>query len=217
MKKYDYIVFDFDGTVCDSGEGIIACVKYAYDAFSIPHQSDVELRKFVGPPLLDSFMNYAGVDEEKAALMVEKYREKYKVDGVMMCTVYDGIENMLSCLKQNGCKLAIGSSKPLVFIEKILNEKGLINYFDYVSGVTFSNSCETKHDIITRALDEMKCTDKSRALMVGDTRFDIVGANSVGIDSVGVTYGYGTLAELEENKATYIADTADEIISIVGL
>ena len=214
--KYKYIVFDFDGTVCETGEGIFKSAQFALQSYSIPCPNWEELGFFVGPPLLDSFQRYDGVDEKLAEKLVEKYRERYGEIGIYESSFYNGIIDVIKQLKSKGCKIAIGSSKPQIFIEKILDKHNLLKYFDYISAVDFNNARKSKTEIISAALKNMGCTDKEKALMVGDRYFDIDGADGAEIDSVGVLYGYGNEEEFKQHGATYIIEKATDLLDIIG-
>lgn len=213
--RYDFVVFDFDGTLCDSGEGILKSARYALESFGIVVDADADMRFFVGPPLIDSFQRYEGVDEKKAEAMVEKYRERYRETGLFESRVYPGVEALLQTLHAHGVKIGIGSSKPLLFIERIVEHFGLRQYFDCLSAIDMKNAREPKSEIISRCLAEMGCSDRRRALMVGDRYFDIEGANGAGIDSAGVLYGYGTRAEFEAHGARYIVSSAQKLEQII--
>lgn len=211
---YNNIIFDFDGTVCNTGEGIIKSVKYALSAFGydLP-ENDSELSFFIGPPLVKSFMKYCGCDEETAQALVAKYRERYTDIGVYESCLYPEIEKLLQALKSDGAKIAVASSKPKVFIDVLLEKFGILKYFDAVCGVQFNSDCETKASIIGRAVNDLGA-DKSDVLMIGDTRFDIEGANENGIKSVGVMWGFGSQAEFESAGADFIAEKPFDVESI---
>ena len=199
---YNNIIFDFDGTVCNTGEGIIKSVKYALSAFGydLP-ENDSELSFFIGPPLVKSFMKYCTCDEETAQALVVKYRERYTDIGVYESCLYPEIEKLLQALKSDGAKIAVASSKPKVFIDVLLEKFGILKYFDAVCGVQFNSDCETKASIIGRAVNDLGA-DKSDVLMIGDTRFDIEGANENGIKSVGVMWASAHRLNLKAQALT---------------
>lgn len=215
--KYDYVVFDFDGTLFDTGDGILKTVRLALDFYNINSNEFPDMHFFIGPPLVDSFQRFSGVDEEMANKLVAKYREHYRETGLLEGRLYDGVSELLSFLKSNRVKIGIGSSKPKHFIKDLLQYKNMENLFDEVSAVTPENSKEPKSEIIKRCLTNMECTEFSRALMVGDRCFDIDGARQIGIDSVGVLYGYGSKEEFEECGATYIVENCKEIEQLVQM
>lgn len=208
------VLFDFDGTVFDTGEGITKSVQYALKKQGI--DADVsELGFFVGPPLFDSFKNGFNMSDEQAAQAVIDYRERYKPIGLYECRIYDGIDELLKELKALGCKLGIATAKPLHMAETLLKYGNVYNYFDVYCGSPENVHGRTKPEIITEALEKLGVTDKDSAIMIGDTRFDILGAHDVGIKAIGVSYGYGSREELEAAKADYIVDSVPEILNII--
>lgn len=216
--KYKYVVFDLDGTITDSSEGITKCVAYALANEGIKVEDLSDLFCFIGPPLVDSFREFYGMDRETAERATAKYRERFSTVGMFENRVYEGFEEMLGRLKDAGCRLAVATSKPQKFTEQILDHFGLTGYFDYVAGATFDNSHSSKPELIGRALDAMGCEEKNRsscAIMVGDRKFDIEGANALGIDSIGVQYGFAPENELERSGATYLAESPAELTDII--
>lgn len=212
--KYNAVIFDFDGTVCNTGEGIIKSVKYALEAFGYPlPENDDELSVFIGPPLVTSFMKHCECDRKEAEALVVKYRERYSVTGVYESELYPEITELLQALKKDGAKIAVASSKPQHFIDVLLKKFEIAEYFDAVCGVAFNSDCETKASIISRAMTELSAVKES-TLMVGDTRFDIEGANAISVAGVGVMWGFGTKEEFEAAKAAFIADKPFDIESI---
>lgn len=211
---YDYIFFDLDGTLTDSGEGIVNSVEYALKRFGIEAERK-ELYKFVGPPLLYSFTEFCGFSESDAEKAVEYYREYFAEKGIFENRVYDGIEEVLIKLKENGRGLYVATSKPAEYTIRILDKFGLSEYFDYVSGSSMDGSDSSKEIIIRRAV-EHSGADAHRILMVGDRRFDIEGAKKNKTASAGVLYGYGSRSELLEAGADYIAEKAEDILRFAG-
>lgn len=207
---YKYILFDLDGTLTNSKEGITKSVKYALNKFNIPVTDLNSLEKFIGPPLKDSFMEYYNFDENKAEEAVKYYREYFSKNGLFENEVYADIETMLLSLKEAGLHLIVATSKPTVFSKKILNHFNLTRFFDAIVGSTLDGSRSNKSDVIKFALEENKI-DPSKALMVGDREHDIIGAAKNNIASMGVTYGFGSHDELEKAGAKYIVDTVNEL------
>ncbi len=210
IMGYDYIFFDLDGTLTDSGEGIVNSVVYALKRFGIEADRD-ELYSFVGPPLLHSFMDFCGFSESDAEKAVAYYREYFSEKGIFENRVYEGIEEVLAELKERGRGLYVATSKPAEYTVRILDKFGLSRYFDYVSGSSMHGKDSGKDVIIRRAV-EHSGADANRILMVGDRRFDIEGAKKNGTASVGVLYGYGSRLELLEAGADYIAENAEDIL-----
>lgn len=212
--KYKAVIFDFDGTICDTGEGILKSAKYALDAYGYQTPENYnEMTYFIGPPLLVTFQEKFGADPARADELVKKYRERYSSTGLYESALYDGIEELLKSLKADGIKLGIASSKPLQFIEPLLEKFGIRHYFNSVCGVSFSADCESKASIIDRCRKELDIPG-NETLMAGDRCFDIKGAKVNIIDSIGVMWGYGTKFEFIEEGAKFIADKPEDIESI---
>lgn len=213
---YKYILFDLDGTLTDPGIGITNAVMYALKKFNIEVNDRTELYKFIGPPLFDSFEKYYGLSKEESQLAVQYFREYFKPYGLYENTVYDGIEGMLSELKAKGFSLLLATSKPEVFAIEILKHFKLDKYFDFIAGATMDEKRVKKADVIAYALESMGITDLSSAIMIGDREHDVLGAKAVGLESIGVLYGYGDLEELQTAGATYIAEKPEEIMQILA-
>ena len=212
MKKYTTILFDLDGTLTDPGEGIINSVEYALNKFGITVDDKKSLTKFIGPPLLVSFSTYYGFDEEKSRKAIEIYREYYKDKGINECKLFDGIRELLEALKNAGYEIALATSKPEVFAHIVLQNYDIHKYFDFIGGATIDEKTRyTKEHVIEYVLDNIKEADRAKILMIGDRCFDINGAKAYSLDSIGVTFGYGTYDELKEAGATYIVDTPKAI------
>ena len=215
IKNYKYILFDLDGTLTDPKEGITKSVAYALDAYGI-HVEDLDsLCKFIGPPLKESFMVYYGMDDAQGEEAVAKYRERFSVTGLFENKVYEGIREMLECLKEEGKTLIVATSKPAVFSERILEHFDLMKYFTFLSGSELDGTRVDKAEVIAYALEKNGITDLSNVVMVGDREHDIIGANKNGIDSVGVLYGYGCMEEFEKHHATYVAESVEQLKNIL--
>lgn len=212
---YETILFDLDGTIIDSEEGIINSAIYALSKFGINAENRASLKRFIGPPLHKSFELFYGFSVEKAALAVDIYREYYAEKGVFECTLYPDMETLFKRLKQAGKTLVLATSKYEYFAKIILEHFALDKYFDFVAGSTKNGERSAKADVISYVLDSMDLTDKSKVLMIGDKMHDIVGASTVGIDSIGVLYGFGSYNELSENGATHIAKNAEDIYRVI--
>ena len=210
---YKAVVFDFDGTLCDTGEGIFKSARYALEAFGYDIPEDENLSYFIGPPLLVTFQEHFNTSVTEAEELVKKYRERYTNTGLYECELYEDIVPLLSSLKKDGLKLAIASSKPKLYIDRLLEKFSVTNYFDAVCGVDFNVDCEPKQSIIQRCLAELE-VEAEDALVVGDRSYDIDGAAACSADSVGVLWGYGNKFEFIESGATYIAEKAGDVESI---
>lgn len=215
MRKYDYVIFDFDGTVTDTGEGILKSLQYSFEQMgdSVPDLSD--LKKFIGPPIHYSFVTFYGVKEENVGKYIEKYRERYRKIGIYECCLYDGMLDTLKTLRENGIKIGIASSKPVSLIYDVMNYLKITELFDAVVGTQFDDSNHSgKKDLVLQSMEKLGAADKDRVLMVGDRYFDIDGANGAGVDSCGVLFGYGNEQEFKEHGATYIVGSAGAIVKL---
>ena len=207
------VVFDFDGTLCDTGVGVKKSAKYALDAFGIKAPEWEELDFFIGPPLLVTFQERFNQSVTDAEKLVKKYRERYTNIGLYESEFYNGIPQLIKDLKSQGFKLGIASSKPINYVEELLIKADLQAYFDYISAVSFNADCESKQSILERCLNELG-VEPNDAIMVGDRFYDMGGARGAGVDSVGVLWGFGSKFELIESGATYVVDKIQDIESI---
>ncbi|MEG0295201.1 MAG: HAD family hydrolase [Clostridium sp.] len=214
MEK-KYILFDLDGTITDPKLGITKSVKYALNKFNIEVDNLDSLCKFIGPPLKDSFIDFYGFTEEKAEDAIKYYREYFSVYGLYENFVYENLESMLIQLNEQGKSLIIATSKPAVFAEKILEHFGLMKYFDFVGGSNLDGTRVNKNEVILHALSKNNIENLSEVIMIGDRKHDILGAKSVGIESIGVLYGYGDYDELNSNGADYIVESVRELASLL--
>ena len=215
IKKYDYLLFDLDGTLTDPGEGITNSVEYALKKWGIEVEDKKELYCFIGPPLSASFKKYYGFSDEDALKSVEYYREYFRDIGIFENKVYRGISETLEKLKSDGKILVLATSKPEEFAKRILERFDLAKYFDFVAGASMDESRNKKVDVIRYALDMAGVSDLTRAVMIGDREQDISGAILNSLDSIGVLYGYGSKEELEDAGATYIAANVEDIARLV--
>lgn len=206
MKKS--ILFDLDGTLTDSGEGIVNCFIYALESFGLAIPTREELRVVVGPPLHESFIRF-GVSAEEADRAVAKYRERYIPIGKYENTPYPGIRELLEKLQTEGHRLYVATSKPEGMSKDILAHFDLAKYFTRICGASMDTSRSTKDAVIAYLLEE--CGAQENAIMVGDTAFDVLGAKAHGISTVGVSWGYGTVEDMEKAGAAAIVHTMDEL------
>jgi phosphoglycolate phosphatase len=208
---YQYVFFDLDGTLTDSAKGILNAVEYALGKYGIVENNAETLNAFIGPPLHDSFVKYYGFDDKKADEAVAIYREYFSVKGLFENDVYDGVEEMLTKLKERGKKLVIATSKPEVFTFRILKHFDLERYFDFIAGATLDISRAKKADVIAYALEKVNPEDKEKVIMVGDREHDVLGAKQNGLTSLGVLFGYGDVDELKSAGADYIVKDVLEL------
>lgn len=215
MENYSCILFDLDGTVTDPKIGITKSVAYALRHFGITVDDLNALTPFIGPPLKDSFMEYYRFTEPQAAEAVSKYREYFGKTGLYENAVYPGMEDLLRELRAVKKTVLIATSKPTVFATEILRHFQLLPYFDGVFGSELSGERSRKGEVIAYALHRQGITDKTRAIMVGDRKHDMIGAKETGLASVGVLYGYGTAAELQEAGADFIVERVDGLAELL--
>ncbi|MBQ8995954.1 MAG: HAD-IA family hydrolase [Oscillospiraceae bacterium] len=211
MPKYG-LIFDLDGTLTDSGPGIIHSVMYALEKLGYPVASYEQLRTFVGPPLGSSFLSY-GVREEEVEEAIRRYRENYNVNGKKENECYPGISDLLRRLQSEGYALYVATSKPETLAKSILDGFGLSQFFTIIAGATYDHTRENKDDVIRYLLDQ--CGDEFIPIMIGDTVFDVIGARKVGIDCIGVAWGYGEAADMRAEGALAIADTPSDLYEIL--
>lgn len=208
---YNYVLFDLDGTISDSSEGITKGIQKALGEMGVVVEDRNDLRKYIGPPLTYSFSTFNGFDAEQCEEVIRRYREYYSSVGLFENVPYEGVEELLVRIRQSGRKIGLATSKPDKFTIRILEKFGLLQYFDVVACASMDEKRDKKHEVVAYALEQFGNPDKSEVVLVGDTRFDAEGAGIVGIDCIGVLYGFGTRAELEANKAKYIAPTVEDI------
>ena len=211
---FDYIFFDLDGTLTDPALGITNSFKHALEYFGLEIPSYEKLCSFIGPPLVDTFKTQFGFSDEKASLGIVKYREYFAEKGLLENSVYPGIPNLLSDLKDAGKKLVVATSKPEEYSVRIIEHFGLAPYFENVCGSLMDESRSKKDQVIEYAIERNKIEDRSKVLMVGDRKHDILGAKKTGLKSCGVLFGYGSLDELNEAGADYIAGDMAELKKI---
>lgn len=203
------VLFDLDGTLTDSGEGIINCVIYTLERFGLPIPARESLRYFVGPPLHESFIKQ-GVPADRAEEAVSVYRERYVPIGAYENTPYPGIREMLEGLKAQGHTLYVATSKPEGMSIDILNHFDLAKYFDRICGATMDTSRTNKEAVIEYLIRVNGRADNM--VMVGDTKFDVIGAKAHGIPTIGVSWGYGEVSDLKEAGAVQIVDSVEELL-----
>lgn len=206
------ILFDLDGTLTDSGEGIINCATLALNHFGLPVPSREEMRVFVGPPLSEIFQRF-GVPADKVDEAIAVYRSRYIPIGKFENTPYPGIRELLETLQQHGHKLYVATSKPEGMSIDILEHFDLAKYFVRICGAAMDKSRNSKAAVIDYLLKE--CGEEAEMIMVGDTIFDVIGAKAHGIPCIGVSWGYGEVADLENAGAAAIAHSTQELLALI--
>lgn len=216
MKKiYNTILFDLDGTLTEPKLGITKSIQYSLKHFGIFENNLDNLEKFIGPPLKDSFKEYYNFNESDASTAVEKYREYFSDKGIFENKVYTGIVELLKKLYSEEKDLIIATSKPTVFAKRILKHFNIDKYFKFVAGSNLDGTRSKKSEVILYALNQGNYCDRDKIIMVGDRKYDIVGAKEAKIDSIGVLYGYGSYGELQKEKPEYIVKNIDELSKIL--
>ena len=206
------ILFDLDGTLTDSGEGIMNCAEFALRHFGIPVPARDTMRVFVGPPLSDTFMRF-GVPESNVQEAIEVYRSRYIPVGKYENTLYPGIYQVLEALHRDGFKLYVATSKPEAMSIEILEHFEIAKFFDRICGASLDSSRSTKDEVIAYLLEEVR--PDGNLIMVGDTKYDVLGAAVHKLPTIGVSWGYGTVEDLIEAGAVSIAHSPVELLSLI--
>ncbi len=210
--KYRALFFDLDGTLSDPREGILNSIQYAAEYYGV-HTDRQDLYKYIGPPLKNTFTELIGEDEAMDAVL--KYRERFDAGGGLFENeMYDGIPEMLSRLKDMGYIMCTASSKPQTFVERILEHFDILKYFDYVGGASLDEKRSEKDRVIQYVLD-MAGLENSEVLMIGDRKYDLEGAMLMGMDAVGVLYGFGDREELSEYPSIALIETPGELVDLL--
>ena len=202
--KYDYYLFDFDGTIADTGEGIRRSAAYALERMGRPVPEEAVLDRFIGPPLQDSFIEYCGMDDAEADEAVGHFRERYRETGLYESRLYPGIAALLRALHERGAHVAIASAKPTVLLRRLAAHYGIDRWLDAISGTGPERHSADKRDLLMAALPEG--ADPARACMAGDRCFDIEAAAALGMCAVGADYGYSVEGELAGAGADIVFD-----------
>lgn len=215
MKQYQTILFDLDGTLTDPAEGIAASFVYALENMHLPVPDKKTLTRFIGPPLLETFERDFSLNASDARKALRYYREYFGNAGIFENVLYDGIEHLLERLCAGGKTLLVATSKPEPYAVRILEHFGIAGFFTYIAGSTLEETRTKKADVIRYALSVTGIPANLNAVMVGDRRHDVEGAKEVGIDSIGVLYGYGTRDELQCAGVTYLAETVNALEALL--
>ncbi len=211
MAEYKIILFDLDGTISDPKEGITKSVQYALEKMDIVEPDTDKLECFIGPPLQVSFAEYYGFDEMKSKYAIDFYRERFKEKGMFENVLYPNISLLLAALKENGYLLIVATSKPTVFAEQIMKYFNLEQYFQHIVGSNLDGTRSSKTETIQYILDKYTNYEPSKFIMIGDRKHDIIGAKNTGIDSIGVTYGYGSQEEIRDAEPNYIVSSVVQL------
>lgn len=215
LKNKEYILFDLDGTLTDSGLGIVNSICHAFNKMGIKDYKKEDLYSAVGPPLDETFIKYGIRENEEIQRATEFYREYYSEKGIYENSVYEGVAELLNTLYERNKKLILATSKPTYFAEKVLAHFDLKRYFYFILGSNMDGTMTDKGEIIKFALKEAGVKHLEKAVMIGDRKYDILGARDAGISSIGVTYGFGQEAELQEAGADLLVETARAVMEIL--
>lgn len=207
-----FLFWDLDGTLTESEEGITKSVQYALEKIGRPEPVLEKLKVFIGPPLLEQFISYAHIDRQTAEDAVKYYRERYSVKGIFENRPYPQIPELLEELKEKGFQNVVASSKPELYVKRILEHYDISKYFVQVAGATMDGQRSQKADVIEEALKRIGIGDRrGQVIMIGDREHDVLGARQAGIDCISVTYGYGTIDELEKAEPLRIVSSVNEL------
>lgn len=212
MKNYKVVLFDLDGTLSDPKIGITKSVQHALQKAGVMVNDLDELEPFIGPPLQVSFQEIYGFNDTQITQAIRDYRERFTERGMFENKLYEDIPALLAHLKQQGYILTIATSKPTVFAEQIVKYFQLESYFDLVVGSHLDGSRSAKGEIIAEVLQQLDSYPKEQFIMIGDRKYDLIGARENQIDAIGVTYGFGSLEELKNEEPTYIVDHVNDLL-----
>ena len=218
FMKYKYVLFDLDGTVSRSAEGIRASLEYAINELGVEMPDLSDYTRYIGPPLIDTFKNLVGLDDERAEIGAHLYRSYYNKRGKLLNSAYDGVEQLLKDLKGKGCMLAVCTSKYEPFAREIIELLNLTEYFDAICGSTIDGSRKDKRDLIPYAVEALGGNferDRNQTVMLGDTWFDALGAKECGVDFIGVEYGYGDIEAMRNAGASVFAKTPGDVAALL--
>lgn len=216
MKSYKHILFDLDGTLTDPAEGITKCIAYALEAKGIITPDLDSLKPLIGPPLKDTFMHSYGFGEQEALVCVDKYRERFAMQGLYENMLFDGVPELLERLKSKDYKVYLATSKPEIFAHRILQHFAIDQYFDFAGGSALDDSRPTKTSVIQYVMENARLTNPHDCIMIGDRKHDLIGARETNMDAIAVLYGYGSQAELEQESPAYLLHSVADLIEFFG-
>lgn len=212
MQNFDTVLFDLDGTLVDSSEGITKSVAYALKKRGYGEYAPETLKHFIGPPLREQFMVFCNVDTAEGTALVEAYREYYGVTGIFECSLYDGIPDLLDALTTSGKALFVATSKPEKFARMVLEHFALTNKFVYIGGARMDNTRTDKCEVIKYTLKNVpNGMQIQNPIMIGDSPHDILGARKAGLPGIAVSYGFGNPEALQNSQPIAICNSANEL------
>lgn len=215
MKKYDTVLFDLDGTLTDPATGLIKSFKYALDKMGVDYGAPETLTRFIGPPLYSEWQRVFNFTDAEVDLALKTFRAYYGEYGWWDNKIYDGIKETLSALKAAGLTLAVATSKPEIFAKKVLKLFEIDEYFDFVGAADTDRTRDKKHEVIDYVFSNIGEEKRSRAVLVGDRRFDAEGAKLSGIDAIGVLWGHGTEEEIDAAEFNFKVKTPSDLIPLL--
>lgn len=216
MKNIDYVLFDFDGTICDTSEGIFNSMEKVCEYYKLPYGKDV-FKKMIGPSLKESFTTIFHLPETEVDNAIKIYRDFYSVEGMYQCSPYDGIIQLIKDLRALGKKILVATSKPEVYTKQIIERKGFSELFDFIGGADITEKKRTeKIQVINYVLEENHLTDKKDCcIMIGDRNYDVNGAHTAGLKAIGILWGFGNRKEFEDCKADFICETPADVLKLI--
>lgn len=216
MTDFDLILFDLDGTLTDSAPGVTRAAQYGLKKMGFTVENPDDLLSFVGPPLIESFQNHMKSSDESVLLRtLEHYREYYARQGIFENSVFPGIPELLAALRETGKILAVATSKPTVYTERILDHYRLRDFFSIVVGCGMDGSRTGKGEVIAEVLSHAEMKRRSRPVMVGDRKYDIIGARENHIPVIAIGWGYGTREEFDRENPDYFAETIPDLLALL--
>ena len=214
-SQAEYVFLDLDGTLTDPSEGITRGVMYALERFGIHEKDPRRLYPFIGPPLYDSFMRHYGFDLDTAYKAIEYFQEYYGQQGMYENVPYPGMRDLLHSWRDEGRRLILATSKPEVFAVRILERFDMNGAFLLMAGGDVEEKRVEKHLVIEYAMERLGLTHTEGCLMIGDRKFDVLGAGRHGIPTLGVLYGFGSREELTEAGASWLAGSVEELKALM--
>ncbi len=215
-RDFEFILFDLDGTLTDSGPGILNCLEYALEDQGIPIPERDQMRALLGPPLVDTFRDVFGMNDQQIAQAIDKYRERYHDIGLFENSVYEGVPELLAELQTAGMRMATATSKPEYSATRILQHFELDQYFEFIGAAALDGTRDSKSLVIKHTLDNTNTNPTSHnMIMIGDRRHDVYGAREHGIDTIGVLWGYGDADELTSAGVTDLATNTENLKNLL--
>ena len=215
IKNVKNVLFDLDGTIIDSSPGVIKCLHYAFESIGFTDYREEDLREFFGPPLYAQMKSFCRVDDDTAAFLCRKFRELYRQGAMYENRLYPGIAECMKKLRESGRNVFVATSKVQIYAIDILERHGITEFLTDICGSEPDRGINTKSDVISHLLEKNGINDISECVMVGDRHYDVEGARAFGMDTIGVTFGFGDRDELTEAGAKYTVDTAEELFELI--